>query len=176
MEHWEFEPEVLQVYAKHYETGEDIPQVLLDKINKSSKYGQGFATAEYLQASYLDMDYHVLKTVPEDFDVLKFEEEVMTKRNALPQIPPRYRSTYFNHVMGGGYTAGYYGYMWAEVLDADAYDAFKEAGNIFDHATATKFRECILTPGCIEDADVMYRNFRGRDATTTPLLINRGLK
>lgn len=176
MEHWALAPEVLKVYAKHYQTGADIPAALLDKIDKSRKYGQGFATSEYVQASYLDMDYHILKTVPADFDILKFEDESMQKRNALSQIPPRYRSTYFNHTMGGGYTAGYYSYMWAEVLDADAFEAFMETGNIFDQATAKRFRDCILTPGGIDDAMVMYVNFRGKEPGTTPLLKNRGLK
>lgn len=176
MEHWVLEPEVLKVYAKHYRTGEDMPQELIDKLDKSSKYGQGFITAEYTQASYLDMDYHVLQEIPDGFDVLKFENEAMTRRKALAQIPPRYRSTYFNHTMGGGYTAGYYSYIWAEVLDADAFEAFKETGDIFDRTTADKFRQYVLTPGGIDDADVMYKNFRGKEATTTPLLKNRGLK
>ena len=176
MEHWAFEPEVLKVYAKHYQTGADIPVSLLEKLDKAGKFGQGFKTSEYVQASYLDMDYHVLKVVPAGFDMLKFEDESMNKRNALSQIPPRYRSTYFNHTMGGGYTAGYYSYMWAEVLDADAYEAFKETGNIFDQATAKKFRDYILTPGGIDDAMDMYVKFRGRKPDTTPLLKNRGLK
>ncbi|MDR2472872.1 MAG: M3 family metallopeptidase [Tannerella sp.] len=175
MEHWVIEPEVLKVYAKHYETGEVIPQALVDKITQSAKYGQGFATAEYLQASLLDMDYHVLKDVPQDIDILHFEDEAMKRYGALQQIPPRYRTTYFNHTMGGGYTAGYYSYMWAEVLDADAFEAFKETGNIFDPVTAARFRDLILTPGSIDDAEVMYRNFRGKDADITPLLKNRGL-
>jgi peptidyl-dipeptidase Dcp len=176
MEHWAFEPEVLKVYAKHYQTGEDIPASLLEKLDKAGKFGQGFKTAEYVQASYLDMDYHVLKEIPNSFDIFKFEEEAMNKRNALSQIPPRYRSTYFNHTMGGGYTAGYYSYMWAEVLDADAYEAFKETGDIFDQTTAKKFRDYILTPGGIDDAMDMYVRFRGKEPNTTPLLKNRGLK
>lgn len=176
MEHWVFEPEVLKVFAKHYETGEEIPAALVEKLDKSSKYGQGFATAEYVQASLLDMDYHVLKEIPAGLDILKFEDEAMKKRNALSQIPPRYRSTYFNHTMGGGYTAGYYSYMWSEVLDADAFEAFKETGDIFDQTTAKKFREYVLTPGGIDDAMIMYVNFRGKEPNTTPLLKNRGLK
>lgn len=176
MEHWVFEPEVLKVYAKHYQTGEIIPAELIGKLDKSGKYGQGFVTAEYLQASLLDMDYHVLKEIPADFDILKFEEESMKRLGALGQIPPRYRTTYFNHTMGGGYTAGYYSYMWAEVLDADAYEAFVETGDIFDQKTAGKFREYILTPGGIDDAMVMYKNFRGAEPGIEPLLRNRGLK
>ena len=176
MEHWALEPEVLKVFAKHYQTGEEIPVDLIRKITESDKYGQGFKTSEYVQASILDMDYHVLTNIPDDLDILKFEAESMNKLHALPQIPPRYRSTYFNHTMGGGYTAGYYSYMWSEVLDADAFEAYKETGNIFDQATAKRFRDYILTPGCIDDAEVMYRNFRGKDPDTTPLLKNRGLK
>lgn len=176
MEHWVFEPEVLKVYAKHYETGEEMPLALVEKLDKSSKYGQGFATAEYLQASLLDMDYHVLKEIPAELDILTFEADAMKKRNALSQIPPRYRSTYFNHTMGGGYTAGYYSYMWSEVLDADAFEAFKETGDIFNQEMAKKFRDYVLTPGGIDDAMVMYVNFRGKEPNTTPLLKNRGLK
>lgn len=176
MEHWAFEPEVLNVYAKHYLTGEMIPEVLVEKLEKSGKYGQGFATSEYVQASVLDMDYHVLKEVPADFDVVKFEAERMKRLGTLGQIPPRYRSTYFNHTMGGGYTAGYYSYMWAEVLDADAYQAFVETGNIFDPETAAKFRKYVLSPGGIDDAMVMYTNFRGAEPGVEPLLKNRGLR
>lgn len=176
MEHWVLEPEVLKVYARHYETGEVIPAALIDKLKKSGKYGQGFITAEYVQASLLDMDYHVLKEIPADFDVVKFEADAMNRRGALSQIPPRYRSTYFNHTMGGGYTAGYYSYMWAEVLDADAFEAFVETGNLFDPATARKFRDHILTPGGIDDAMEMYKKFRGAEPSIEPLLKNRGLK
>jgi peptidyl-dipeptidase Dcp len=176
MEHWVLEPEVLKIYANHYLTGKIIPETLVGKIDNSSKYGQGFATAEYLQASFLDMDYHVLKEIPESFDILQFESESMNSRNALNQIPPRYRTTYFNHTMGGGYTAGYYSYMWSEVLDADAFDAFKETGDIFDAKTAKKFRDFILTPGSIDDATDMYKNFRGKEPSIEPLLKNRGLK
>jgi peptidyl-dipeptidase Dcp len=176
MEHWALEPEALGVYATHCETGRPVPDALVAKIVGSSKYGQGFATAEYLQASYLDMDFHVLKEIPADFDVQAFESESMNRRNALKQIPPRYRTTYFNHTMGGGYTAGYYSYIWAETLEADAFDAFRETGDIFDAKTAARFRDFILIPGCIDDAAEMYRNFRGKEPGIEPLLRNRGLK
>lgn len=175
MEHWVFEPEVLKVYAKHYKTGEVIPAPLIEKLEKSGKYGQGFATVEYLAASMLDMDYHVLKEVPANLDVNEFEATALNKRGLLKQIPPRYRSTYFNHTMGGGYTAGYYSYIWAEVLDADAFEAFKETGDIFNQDKAIKFRKYVLTPGGIDDAMDMYKNFRGKEPGTTPLLKNRGL-
>lgn len=176
MEHWVLEPEVLKVYAKHYQTGEVIPTELIDKLDKSSKYGQGFATAEYLAASYLDMDYHVLKEVPANMDVMAFENKVLGERGLLKQIPSRYRTTYFNHTMGGGYTAGYYSYIWSEVLDCDAYQAFVEAGNIYDQQTAQKFRQHVLKPGGIDDAMDMYVNFRGKQPSTGPLLDNRGLR
>ena len=176
MEHWVFEPELLKEYAKHYETNEVIPAELIEKLDKSGKYGQGFATTEYLAASLLDMDFHVLKEVHEGTDVMKFEETVLGERGLLKQIPSRYRTTYFNHTMGGGYTAGYYSYIWAEVLDADAYQAYKETGDIFNQEVATKFREYVLTPGGIDDAMDMYKNFRGKEPNTEPLLKNRGLK
>lgn len=175
-EHWAFEPEVLKVYAKHYQTGEVMPNELVEKMDKSGKYGQGFATTEYLAASYLDMDFHVLKEIPQGMDVMQFEDETLGKRGLLPQIPSRYRSTYFNHTMGGGYTAGYYSYIWAEVLDADAYEAYKETGDIFNQEVAGKFRKYILTPGGIDDAMDMYVNFRGKEPGIEPLLKNRGLK
>lgn len=176
MEHWVLEPEVLKVYAKHYQTGEDMPAELLSKLDKSGKYGQGFVTSEYVQASMLDMDYHVLKEIPANLDIIQFEADAMNKRKALNQIPSRYRSTYFNHTMGGGYTAGYYSYMWAEVLDADAFQAFQKTGNIFDKTTADKFRKHVLAPGSIDDAMIMYINFRGSEPSIEPLLKNRGLK
>lgn len=175
MEHWVFEPEVLNVYAKHYQTGEIIPQAIVDKIIKSGKYGQGFATTEYLAASLLDMDYHILKEIPSDFSVESFEANAMNSRGLIRQIPPRYRSTYFGHTMEGGYTAGYYSYIWAEVLDCDAYEAFKETGNIFNTEVATKFRTDVLAPGRIDEAMDMYKNFRGKEPGIEPLLKNRGL-
>lgn len=176
MEHWVFEPEVLKVYAKHYQTGEVIPQELVDKIVKSSKYGQGFATVEYLAASLLDMDYHTLKEQLSGMDIEAFEAEAMNKRGLIRQIPPRYRTTYFGHTMEGGYTAGYYSYIWAEVLDADAFEAYKETGDIFNPEVASKFRKNVLTLGGIDDAMDMYKNFRGKEPGIEPLLKNRGLK
>lgn len=175
-EHWATEPEVLKMYAKHYQTGEVIPQELVDKIVKSSKYGQGFATVEYLAASLLDMDYHTLKEQLPGMDIEAFEAEAMNKRGLIRQIPPRYRTTYFGHTMEGGYTAGYYSYIWAEVLDADAFEAYKETGDIFNLEVASKFRKYVLTPGGIDDAMDMYKNFRGKEPGIEPLLKNRGLK
>jgi peptidyl-dipeptidase Dcp len=175
MEHWVLEPEVLKLYARHYQTGRIIPEALVRKIKNSDQYGQGFATAEYLQAAFLDMDYHRLQEIPLGFNVLDFETQSMTRLGALSQIPPRYRTTYFNHTMGGGYTAGYYSYMWSEVLDADAFEAFRETGNLFDPQTAEKFRDHILVPGSIDDAMDMYLRFRGKAPGIQPLLKNRGL-
>lgn len=175
MENWVFEPELLKVYARHYKTGEVIPQELVDKLEASSTYGQGFKTSEYVAASLLDMDYHTLKEIG-DLDVLAFEDSCMTSIGLIPQIPPRYRSTYFQHTMTGGYTAGYYSYIWAEVLDADAYQAFVETGDIFDRATATRFREKILERGGSEEAMKMYVDFRGSEPKIDALLKKRGLQ
>ena len=175
-EHWAFEPEVLKVYAKHYQTGEVMPADLIEKLDKSGKYGQGFATVEYLAASLLDMDFHTLKEVPADLDVMKFEDQVLGKRGLLKQIPSRYRTTYFNHTMGGGYTAGYYSYIWAEVLDCDAYGAYTESGDIFNQEIAAKFRKYVLSPGGINDAMKMYTDFRGKTPDIKYLLEKRGLE
>jgi peptidyl-dipeptidase Dcp len=196
MEHWAFEPEVLKVYAKHYQTGDVIPSAIVKRIVSSSKYGQGFKTTEYLAACYLDMDYHSTQNIPdapEPIDqrgsgkmatlrmepnawVLKFEESSMNKIGLIPQISPRYRSTYFQHSMTGGYTAGYYSYIWAEVLDTDAFESFTETGDIFNREIAAKFRKYILEPGGSKDAMQMYLDFRGHEPTIEPLLNNRGLR
>ena len=175
-EHWAFKPEVLKVYAKHYQTGEVIPQELVGKMVKAGKYGQGFATVEYLAASYLDMDYHTLKSIPQDLDINAFEAKVLGDRGILKQIPSRYRSTYFSHTFTGGYTAGYYSYIWAEVLDADAFEAFVETGDIFNQEVANKYRTEILERGSEVEAMELYVNFRGKEPGIDPLLKNRGLK
>ena len=175
MENWVFEPELLKVYARHYQTGEVIPEELVKKIEESSTFGQGFKTGEYVAASLLDMDYHTLSEI-DTLDVLAFEDEAMKKIGLILQIPPRYRSTYFQHTMTGGYTAGYYSYIWAEVLDCDAYQAFVETGDIFDKETARLFREKILERGGLKEAMEMYVDFRGSEPTIDPLLVKRGLK
>lgn len=177
MEHWAVAPEMLRLYAKHYETGEPMPDSLIRKIEAASKYGQGFATTEFVAAALLDMDYHTqTKYGKKPIQVEKFEQQYLTKKRGLiDQIPPRYRSTYFSHIMTGMYAVGYYGYLWAEVLDADAYDAFFETGDIFNPAVATAFRKSILENGGMYDAMQMYKNFRGREADVKPLLRNRGL-
>ncbi len=174
MENWALEPEVLKVYAKHYKTGEVIPLELVDKIRRSETFNQGFATGEYLAASFLDMDWHTV-TSSRPQDTTAFEKQSMAKIKLIPEIVPRYRSTYFNHIFNGGYAAGYYGYIWADVLVADAFEAFKEKG-IFDQATARSFRTNILETGGTEEAMVLYKRFRGREPSVEPLLKKRGLK
>lgn len=174
MENWAFEPEMLALYAKHYKTDEIIPKALVDKITAAGKYGQGFATVEYLAASYLDMYYHTIET-PMSGDVDKYESEKMTKLGLISEIPPRYRSTYFRHAFAGGYDAGYYAYIWAGVLDADAFEAFKENG-LFDKKTAEAFRRNVLEKGNTEDPMKLYVKFRGHEPSIEPLLKKRGLK
>lgn len=177
MEHWAVAPEMLQLYARHYETGEPMPESLVKKIDAAAKYGQGFATTEFTAAALLDMDYHTqTKYGKKPVQVEKFEQQQLgKKRGLIDQIPPRYRSTYFSHIFTGMYAVGYYGYLWAEVLDSDAFDAFSETGDIFNPAVATAFRKSILENGGMYDAMRMYRNFRGREADVQPLLRNRGL-
>ncbi len=174
MEHWAVEPEVLKMYAKHYKTGEVIPQVLVDKIIRAGKFNQGFITTEFLAAAILDMDYSTITKVG-DLDIEKFEAASMAKAGLIPEIIPRYRSTYFNHVFPGGYSSGYYSYIWAAVLDADAFEAFLEKGNIFDQEVATSFRKNVLERGGTEEAMKLYVNFRGKTPGIEPLLKKRGL-
>lgn len=173
MEHWTVEPEVLKVYARHYKTGEVIPDELVAKIENQALFNQGFMTTELLAAALLDMEFHNLTTT-EGLDVMAFEKQLMDKLGLIPQIAPRYRATYFRHIMGG-YDAGYYSYLWAERLDADAFEAFKEHG-IFDPATAKAFRQNILEKGGSDDPMKLYETFRGAQPSLEPLLKNRGLK
>jgi peptidyl-dipeptidase Dcp len=175
MEHWVLEPEVLKVYAKQYQTGEIIPQEIVEKLDKASKFNMGFITVEYLAASLLDMEYHTL-TEPVDLNIRDFENKAMEKYGLIPEIKPRYRSTYFNHIWGGGYSAGYYSYIWCEVLDADAFQAFKETGDIFNPAVAARFEKEILSRGGSRDPLDMYIAFRGKEPGIDALLENRGLK
>jgi peptidyl-dipeptidase Dcp len=174
MENWAFEPELLALYAKHYKTGEIIPKSLVDKISASSKFGQGFTTTEYLAASYLDMFYHTIET-PMKEDAGKFEAKKLKDLGLISEIPPRYRSTYFRHVFSGGYDAGYYSYIWAAVLDTDAFQVFKEKG-LFDKNSANSFRKNILERGNSEDPMKLYVRYRGQEPSIEPLLIKRGLK
>jgi peptidyl-dipeptidase Dcp len=173
MENWAAEPEVLKSFAKHYKTGEVMPDALIDKIKKAGTYGQGFATTEYLAASILDMDYHTQKSVMET-SAQDFEKKSMISHGLIDEIIPRYRSTYFNHIFSGGYSSGYYSYIWSEVLDSDAFEAFKQKG-LFDQATALAFRKNILEKGGTADPMELYKRFRGADPTIDPLLKKRGL-
>jgi peptidyl-dipeptidase Dcp len=174
MEHWAAEPEVLKMYARHYETGEVIPQDLIDKMEKSGKFNQGFVTTEFVAAGILDMDYHTL-TQEIDIDVEEFEQISMDKAGLIKEIIPRYKSTYFAHIFPGGYSSGYYSYLWAEVLDADAFEAFKETGDIFNPEAAKAFRTNVLEKGGTADPMELYLKFRGKQPGIEPLLKNRGL-
>lgn len=174
MENWASEPELLKHYAKHYKTKEVIPDYLIKKINDSQHFNQGFATTEYLAAALLDMAYHTLSK-PEKIDVVAFENKLLNDLGLTPEIISRYKSTYFNHIFSGGYSSGYYSYIWSEVLDSDAFEAFKEKG-IFDKKTAESFRKNILEKGYTDDPMTLYKNFRGREPIIDPLLKKRGLK
>jgi peptidyl-dipeptidase Dcp len=173
MENWALEPEVLKSFAKHYKTGEVIPDALIQKIKSSGTYGQGFATTEYLSASMLDMDYHTQQQVLEG-NIGDFEKKSMDTKGLISEIIPRYRSTYFNHIFSGGYSSGYYSYIWSEVLDSDAFEAFKSKG-LFDKETAISFRKNILEKGGTADAMELYKRFRGSEPKIDPLLKKRGL-
>jgi peptidyl-dipeptidase Dcp len=174
MENWASEPEVLRMYARHYETGEPIPDALVEKITRSRTFNQGFETVEYLAASFLDMDWHTTLH-GEEIDVDGFEKGALDAIGLLPEVVSRYRSPYFRHVFGGAYyAAGYYSYIWAAVLDADAFEAFREKG-LFDADTARAFREHVLSKGGSEDQMILYRRFRGADPKIEPLLRRRGL-
>ena len=174
MENWVLEPEVLALYARHWKTGEPIPEGLVQKLKDARLFNQGFETVEYLAASYLDMDWHRLDKPPA-LETVAFETQALNDIGLIPEIPPRYRSPYFSHVFSGGYSAGYYGYIWCEVLDADAFQAFKEKG-LFDRETARSFRDNILARGGTAEAMDLWKAFRGREPDVEPLLERRGLK
>ncbi|MDD2611389.1 MAG: M3 family metallopeptidase [Bacteroidales bacterium] len=173
MENWAMHPEVLKLYARHYQTGKMIPDSLIEKIKKAGTFNQGFMTTELVAAALLDMDWHT-QTEKQNFDVRAFESAQMDSVGLIDEIAPRYRSTFFNHIFSGDYSAGYYAYLWAEVLDADAFEAFVEKG-IFDKTTATSFRKNILERGKSEDPMVLYRRFRGANPNPEALLKRRGL-
>jgi peptidyl-dipeptidase Dcp len=175
MEHWAGEPEVLKVYAKHYKTGQPIPNELIQKIQNSSKFNQGFETVEYVAASILDLDWHTLSNT-ENINVETFEKSSMDKIGLIDEVLPRYRSTYFSHIFSGGYSAGYYVYLWAAVLDSDAFNAFKESGDLFNPELAAKFRKHILAENAMGEGMDQYRKFRGKDPEIDALLEKRGLK
>jgi peptidyl-dipeptidase Dcp len=174
MENWAGQPEVLKMYARHYQTGEPIPNELLEKLERSKLFNQGFETVEYLAASFLDMDWHTL-TEAKEIDPIKFDAEAMARIGLIPEIVSRYLSPYFSHIFSGGYSAGYYSYIWAEVLDSDAFQAFKET-SLFDQATARSFRMNILEKGNSEGPMALFVRFRGREPEIEPLLKKRGLE
>jgi peptidyl-dipeptidase Dcp len=174
MENWMGEPEVLRMYAKHYQTGEVLPDEYIDKLQASATFNQGFTTVEFMAAAYLDMAWHLLNE-PAQKDVRAFENAEMRRIGLIDQIIPRYRSTYYNHIFSGGYSAGYYSYLWAEVLDKDAFQAFVETGNLFDPATAQRLREEVLSKGGTRPGMELYVNFRGREPSIQALLEARGL-
>jgi len=174
MENWAAEPEVLKIYAKHYQTGESIPHSLIDKMNNSNKFNQGFSMTERLAASILDMSWH--NTMFRDkVDPIKYENAIMKGLGLMDEIIPRYKSPYFAHIFSSMYSAGYYSYLWAEVLDADAYRAFKESGDIFNPELAGKFRKIVLSKGGTVEPMELYRQFRGGDPDITAFLERTGL-
>lgn len=174
MENWAAVPEVIKYYGKHYKTGEVIPDELLGRLQKSMVFNQGFETVEYVAASLLDLDWHSF-TEPQKIDVLEFEKKSLDKMKLMKEILPRYRSTYFSHIIGG-YSAGYYVYLWAAVLDSDAFQAFVDSGDIFNQEIAAKFRKYVLTEGGTDEGMVQYKKFRGQEPSQDPLLRKRGLK
>lgn len=174
MENWAMEPAMLKTYAIHYQTGAVIPDHIIARIKRSDKFNQGFMTTELIAASLSDMDIHTLTSVEEDFDPMAFERKVLTdKRGLISQIAPRYRYPYFSHIFDGGYSSGYYSYLWSEVLDKDAYQAFVESGDLFDRETAAKFRT-LLAAGGTKDGMELYRDFRGAEPSRVPLMLARG--
>jgi peptidyl-dipeptidase Dcp len=174
-EHWALDPGVFANYARHHETGEPMPDALGEKIKKARTFNQGFALTEYIKAAAIDMAWHTLAESAVPLDVARFEEYALERSGLpLPVVPPRYHSTYFAHIWIGGYAAGYYAYLWAEVLDHDAYAWFAERGGL-TRENGQRFREMILSKGGTEEPAAMYRAFRGRDPRIEPLLAQRGL-
>ncbi len=176
LEHWASEPEMLAIYATHYETGEIIPTELVDKLKRAATHNEGFRTTEYIAASLLDLRWHMLneEEAAAVTSARDFEQQVLAEYGLIPQIEPRYRSPYFSHIFAGGYSAGYYAYLWSEILDSDGFAAFKETGDIFDPTLAKRLRENVYESGASKEADVLYRQFRGKDPSIEPLLENRG--
>ena len=176
LEHWAGDPEVLGQYARHYKTGEIIPQDLVDKMNAASNFNQGFKTTEFIAASLLDLRWHMLSSeeAAKITDARAFEQQVLADYGVLPEIEPRYRSQYFSHIFAGGYSAGYYAYLWSEILDADGFMAFKQTGDIYNPELSAKLKKWVYESGGLREADELYRNFRGSDPTIEPLLENRG--
>jgi len=175
LEHWASEPEVLKSFATHYETGEPIPDELIEKLLKASKFNQGFINTEYLAAALLDMDWHTISAKESIKDANSFEQKSLSEIGLIEEIAARYRTTYFAHIFSGGYSSGYYSYVHAAVLDSDGFEAFKEAGDVFDPELSSKLRKHIYEKGSTEEAMDLYVNFRGRKPIIAPLLKVRGL-
>ncbi len=175
MEHWAVEPEVMKQYAVHYKTGETIPDSLIAKMQAASSFNTGFETTELVAASLLDLEFHMQGDYSQ-FEANAFEKSVADKLGLIPEIAFRYRGTYFNHIFSGGYAAGYYSYLWAEVLDADGFEAFKESGNVLNEEIGRRFRTNILEMGGSEEPMELYRRFRGTEPNPEALLKGRGLK
>ena len=174
-EHWALDPKVFKHYAIHYKTVQPMPQELVDKIKKAATFNQGYATTELLAADYLDLQWHTISADTQIPDVDQFEADALRKTGVdLPQVPPRYRSTYFSHIWGSGYAAGYYAYMWTSMLDNDAYSWFQEHGGL-TRENGQRFRDMVLSKGNTEDLGKMFRDFRGHDPDIRPMLENRGL-
>ena len=178
LEHWVSQPEMLELYATHYETGEVIPAELVEKIRLAANHNQGFYTTEYVAASLLDLRWHMLSSeeAAAITDAHEFEREVLEGYGLIPEIEPRYRSEYFAHIFSSstGYSSGYYAYLWSEILDADGFDAFKQAEDIFDPEVAARLKKWVYEAGGLKPADELYRNFRGQDPSIEPLLKGRG--
>lgn len=176
LEHWTAEPEMLAMYARHYASGDVIPVELVERMRVAANFNQGFDTTEYIAASLLDLRWHML--TPEEAaaltDARAFEEQVLKEYGLIDEIEPRYRSQYFSHIFAGGYSAGYYAYLWSEILDADGFAAFKQAEDIFDPETAARLKKWVYESGGLREADELYRNFRGQDPSIEPLLEGRG--
>ncbi|MBT8102413.1 MAG: M3 family metallopeptidase, partial [Gammaproteobacteria bacterium] len=176
LEHWTAEPEMLAIYARHYASGDVIPAELVERMRVASNFNQGFTTTEYVAASLLDLRWHML--TPEEAaaitDARSFETKVLDEYGLIDEIEPRYRSQYFSHIFAGGYSAGYYAYLWSEILDADGFAAFKQAEDIFDPETAARLKKWVYQSGGLREADELYRNFRGQDPSIEPLLEGRG--
>ena len=176
LEHWVSQPEMLEMYATHYKTGEVIPTELVEKIRRAANHNQGFYTTEYVAASLLDLAWHSLTAAEAAniTDARAFEKQVLDGYGLIPEIEPRYRSQYFSHIFAGGYSAGYYAYLWSEILDADGFNAFKQAEDIWDPKLAARLQKWVYEAGGLKPAGELYRNFRGQDPSIEPLLEGRG--
>ncbi len=176
LEHWTSEPDMLALYAKHHESGDVIPKALVERLLAAANHNQGFSTTEFIAAALLDLRWHMLTAEEAEAitDATEFEKRVLDEYGLIDEIGPRYRSTYFSHIFSGGYSAGYYAYLWSEILDSDGFNAFKEAEDIFDPAVAARLRQWVYEAGGLRPADELYRNFRGAEPSIEPLLIGRG--